>query len=123
MLAALGTWCLSQGIALDVEKVLHPDTVERYCQLGLTRTTEQSSATVTSVLRRLGHVLTVRAPWWPQPPVHRCLELPAPYSVKELAIIDRDIPVHAMAGYNHRVMQNWFSDPRPEVLAFIENRK
>lgn len=30
---------------------------------------------------------------------------------------------HTIAGYNHRVMQNWFSDQRPEVLAFIENRK
>jgi len=91
VLTALGAWCLSQGIDLDVEKVLHPDTIERYCALGLTRTTEQSIGTVKSMLRRLGPVLTVKAPWQPQPQVHRRLELPAPYSVKELAIIHRDI--------------------------------
>jgi hypothetical protein len=31
--------------------------------------------------------------------------------------------VHTIAGYNHRTIQNWISDHRPEVLKFREDRK
>jgi len=65
-LAYLTSWCVDQRIPIDVEHVLDPDTVERYCTEGLSGT-EASMSRVRGDLRRLGRTLTATAPWEPLP--------------------------------------------------------
>ena len=83
VLAYLASWCADQHVALDLEHVLDPDTVERYCTEGLSGT-EASVSRVRGELRRLGRTLTVTAPCEPLPRPLARTKLPAPYSQAEL---------------------------------------
>ena len=82
VLARLGAWSLGEGLALDAEVVLDPDTVERFVAVGLCD--DRSRATYRAVLRRVGPLLTRRAPWETRSaPVAR-RQVAAPYSPVEL---------------------------------------
>jgi hypothetical protein len=95
-LAYLTSWCVDQHIPIDVEHVLDPDTVERYCSEGLSGT-DASVSRVRGDLRRLGRTLTATAPWEPlAAPLSRTKLVP-PYSRAELAVIERDIARQATA--------------------------
>ena len=65
-LAYLASWCIDQHVPLDVEHVLDPDTVERYCAEGLTGT-DAAVSRVRGDLRRVGRTLTATARWEPLP--------------------------------------------------------
>ncbi len=56
VLARLAAWAVGEGLPLDVEVVLDPDTVERFVAVGLAD--DRSRATYRSVLRRVGPQLT-----------------------------------------------------------------
>jgi hypothetical protein len=64
-LLRLTQWATGEGIALDRERILDPDTVERFVTEGLAG--ERSAATYRAVLRRVGPRLTKSAPWEPRP--------------------------------------------------------
>ncbi|MDA8285460.1 MAG: hypothetical protein M0Z42_19660, partial [Actinomycetota bacterium] len=89
-LAYLTSWCVDQHIPIDVEHVLDPDTVERYCTEGLNGT-DAAVSRVRGDLRRLGRTLTATAPWEPLPAPLSRTKLAPPYSRAELAVIERDI--------------------------------
>jgi len=89
-LAYLADWCVDEHIPLEVDRVLDPDTVERYCAEGF-RGSPSATGTVRSHLRRLGPALTATAPWAPPPPSYERTKLPPPYSEAELALITRDV--------------------------------
>lgn len=87
-LAQIGYWCLKQGMDLDVEDVLDPDTVERYCLVGLKG--DPSAGDYRSRLRRLGRALTIRAPWEPAPEPLKRRSLAPPYMPVEVGRLKRD---------------------------------
>ena len=90
ILATHSAFCISEGIALDVESVLDPDAVERFCQWAARHYSASTAATMRSRLRSLGPLLTKKAPWEPKPqPVAR-KALTAPYSSAEIEVILRD---------------------------------
>ena len=61
VLTKLAGWAVGEGLPLDVEVVLDPDTVERFVAVGLAD--DRSRATYRAVLRRIGPKLTKTAPW------------------------------------------------------------
>ena len=81
-LARLTAWCVEQGVVLDPEVVLDPDTVERFVAQGLRD--ERSRSTYRAVLRRLGPRLTQRAPWEPRPAAISRRQVAPPYTPSEL---------------------------------------
>ena len=83
VLARLAAWCLTQGIPLDPELVLDPETVERFIRQGVADTS--SRATYRSVLRRVGPALTATAPWEARPAALARRHVALPYSEAELA--------------------------------------
>jgi len=89
-LTYLASWCVDQHVALDVEHVLDPDTVERYC-IEVLSGTDAAVSRVRGELRRLGRTLTATTPWEPLPAPLSRTKLPSPYCRAELAVIERDI--------------------------------
>jgi hypothetical protein len=87
-LARISWWCVGEGIALDWELVLDPDTVERFVTVGLAG--DRSGATYRADLRRLGRRLTSRAPWEPRPAVLCRRAVAVPYSHVEVAALRAD---------------------------------
>jgi len=88
VLSGLAAWSVAEGLPLDVEVVLDPDTVERFVSVGLVG--DANRGTYRSVLRRIGPKLTNKAPWEPRPePVCR-RQVAEPYSPAELAALWRD---------------------------------
>ena len=82
VLARLAAWAVGEGLALDAEIVLDPDTVERFVAVGLAQ--DRSRATYRATLRRVGPRLTLKAPWEARPaPVAR-RQVAAPYTAREL---------------------------------------
>jgi hypothetical protein len=79
-------WGLEQGLDLDREVLLDPDTVERYCG-SLTR---HSQNTARSILRRIGPKLARRAPWLPPPAPIPHKRIAEPYTDQELATLVTD---------------------------------
>ena len=78
ILLRLSSWATSQGVPLEREAVLDPDTVERFCQLGLAN--DRSRATFRADLRRMGPLLTRSAPWQPRPQAMATRNVAAPYN-------------------------------------------
>jgi hypothetical protein len=82
VLAQIGLWAMGEGIALDREVVFDPDTVERF--VAASRGSDASRATYRAVLRRIGPLLTRKAPWEPRTaPVSR-RQVAVPYTGEEL---------------------------------------
>jgi hypothetical protein len=90
-LARLASWCVDQHIELEVERVLDPDTIERFAVHGIEGYSETSQATLRADLRRIAPPLTKDAPWAPAPMALRGTKLDPPYSSTELVIIARDV--------------------------------
>jgi hypothetical protein len=88
ILTRLAAWCFDQGLSLDPEVVLDPDTVERFASLGLGE--GRTSNTYRAILRRIGPILTSRAPWEPRPRPLSRRTVAAPYSADELDALSRD---------------------------------
>jgi len=82
VLARLATWAVGEGLVLDAEVVLDPDTVERFVAVGLAD--DRSRATYRAVLRRVGPLLTTRAPWEPRPTTVARRQVAPPYTPREL---------------------------------------
>jgi hypothetical protein len=87
-LARIAWWCAREGIDLDWELVLDPDTVERFVTVGLTG--DRSRGTYRADLRRLGRRLTSAAPWEPRPEVLCRRAVALPYSDDEMAALRAD---------------------------------
>ena len=87
VLTLISVWCVEQGIPLDVERVLDPDTVERFCSKGLKKSPSRGSYRAT--LRRLGRELTTTAPWEPRPEPMPARKVAPPYSPAELEALIR----------------------------------
>jgi hypothetical protein len=84
----LAIWCLGEGLPLDIELVFDPDTVERFATVGLAQ--ERSRATYRATLRRVGPVLTRRAPWEPRPKAVARRQVANPYTSAELELLRAD---------------------------------
>ncbi len=89
-LARLAAWCVRNGIALDVESVLDPDTVERFLILSGATEADSTVATWRCELRRIGPALTKQAAWEPAPPGVSRPSLPPPYGQREVRLLERD---------------------------------
>jgi hypothetical protein len=87
-LSHLAVWCLAQGMPLTWDVVLDPDTVERYICVGIPKS--RSRGTYRALLRRLGPLLTTKAPWEPRPEAVNRRHVAAPYSPDELDLLWRD---------------------------------
>jgi hypothetical protein len=85
LLQRLSDWATAEGMALDREVILDPDTVERFVTVALVD--DRSSATYRAVLRRVGPLLTRRAPWEPRPTAIARRQLAPPYSPEEVALL------------------------------------
>lgn len=88
-LAKLGWWCHRHGMDLDVEQVLHPDTVERYCEVALANDPHRGD--YRSMLRSIGPVLTKKAPWQPPPVPMKSRTVAAPYDAKTVEAFVHDM--------------------------------
>lgn len=87
-LARISSWAVGEGLPLDVEVVLDPDTVERFIAVGLAG--DPSRATYRAVLRRVGRRLTRRAPWQPRPAAVARRQVAPPYTADELELLQAD---------------------------------
>jgi hypothetical protein len=88
LLHRLATWATGEGLALDRELILDPDTVERFVASGLAR--DRSRATYRAVLRRVAPGLTKHAPWEPRAPVVARRQVAAPYSPEDVQLLRVD---------------------------------
>jgi hypothetical protein len=96
VLACLTVWAEGEGLPLDAEVVLDPETVERFIAVGIAD--DRSRATYRAVLRRVGPVLTRRAPWEARPaPVAR-RQVAVPYTVSEIDGLTEDALAQPTAG-------------------------
>jgi len=82
VLARLAAWSVREGLPLDVEVVLDPDTVERFIASGVDH--DRSRATYRSELRRLGPLLTRRAPWEARSRPLARRQVAPPYTAREV---------------------------------------
>jgi hypothetical protein len=81
-------WATAEGLPLDRELVLDPDTVERFSEKGLAD--DRPRATYRAVLRRVGPLLTKKAPWEPRPPSIARRTVAVPYSPEEVDLLRAD---------------------------------
>jgi hypothetical protein len=88
VLHRLCQWSTGEGLALDREVILDPDTVERFVEFGLAG--DRSRATYRAALRRPGPLLTTRAPWEPRPPAVARRQVAPPYTVEEVRLLRSD---------------------------------
>ena len=95
-LARISSWAVAEGLPLDVEVVLDPETVERFIAVGLAD--DPSRATYRAVLRRIGRRLTRHAPWQPRPATVARRQVALPYTVDELEMLRADALVQPTAG-------------------------
>jgi hypothetical protein len=89
VLTQLAAWAAGEGLPLDPEVVLDPDSVERFIEVGAND--DRSRATYRSVLRRVGPLLTERAPWEPKPMAVARRQVALPYSARELDQLRLDV--------------------------------
>jgi hypothetical protein len=88
VLTLISDWCVDNGVPLDVESVLDPDTVERWASEGLKHL--PSRATYRTTARRLGRMITKSAPWEPRPERMKGRKIAVPYSPEEMAELLED---------------------------------
>jgi hypothetical protein len=95
-LTRLAAWGLEEGLSLDRDVLLDPDTVERFAaalsEIGVSPSTQQLARTH---LRRMGRQLTSTAPWEPAPRSYGTHALAPPYSEQELAALVHDARAQA----------------------------
>jgi hypothetical protein len=96
VLAGLAAWAVGDGLPLDADIVLDPDTVERFVAVGISD--DRSRATYRAVLRRVGPLLTKRAPWEARPATVARRKVALPYSAAELHGLRADAASQATAG-------------------------
>jgi integrase len=88
VLAQLAAWALRERLPLDTEVVLDPDVVERFVAVGLVD--DRSRATYRATLRRVGPLLTKRAPWEARPAAVARRQVAMPYRIEEVACLWAD---------------------------------
>jgi hypothetical protein len=88
VLTRISAWCLSKGMPLDWEVVLDPDTVERFVSVGIKD--DRCRGTYRATLRRLGPLLTTKAPWEPRAEAVNRRRVAGPYSADDLELLWRD---------------------------------
>jgi hypothetical protein len=88
LLQRLVDWSVGEGMALDREIILDPDTVDRFVEVGLAA--DRSQATYRSILRKIGPLLTTTAPWTPRPVAVRRRTLAPPYGDEEIELLIGD---------------------------------
>ena len=81
-------WATGEGLPLDRELILDPDTVERFAEKVLAE--DRSRATYRAVLRRVGPLLTKKAPWEPRSPSIARRSVAIPYSSEEIVLLRAD---------------------------------
>ena len=96
VLARLSVWCLDQALPLDREVVLDPDTVERFVSDALQA--DRSRSTYRATLRRIGPLLTTKAPWEPGVASVARRQVALPYGADELTTLRRDALVQLTPG-------------------------
>lgn len=84
VLGRLAGWCVAQGIRLEPDLVLDPETIERFVA---SLPAGPSRATYRSDLRRIGPLLTSSAPWEPRAPSLARRQVAAPYTDTEVACL------------------------------------
>jgi hypothetical protein len=94
-LLRLSLWATGEGLALDREVILDPSTVERFAEVALA--SDRSRATYRAVLRRVGPLLTKRAPWEPRPVSLARRQVAPPYTASEVLLLRRDALVQPTA--------------------------
>jgi len=87
-LRRLSDWATGEGLPLDREVILDPDTVERFIELGLAG--DRSRATYRAVLRGVAPLLTTRAPWEPRPRAVARRQVAPPYTADEVQLLRSD---------------------------------
>lgn len=87
-LLRLSLWATGEGFALDREVILDPSTVERFAEVALA--SDRSRATYRAVLRRVGPLLTKRAPWEPRPASLARRQVAPPYTGPEVHLLRQD---------------------------------
>lgn len=80
-------WSLAEGQPLDRDVLLDPANVERFVA---SLPAGNSRATYRSILRRIGPLLTTKAPWEPRPSTMARRQVAPPYSGAELSTLCRD---------------------------------
>jgi hypothetical protein len=88
VLAQIARWAVAEGIALDQEVIFDPDTVERF--VSTLSGSDASRSTYRAVLRRIGPLLTRRAPWEPRAAPLSRRHVAVPYTAEELALLSSD---------------------------------
>jgi len=86
------TWGVREHIPLDVEKLFHPDTVERFAYAAQASYAVNSVAAARYLLRTVGRAVTRSAPWVEAPLSIRTPGIPAPYTRAEVAQLWGDVP-------------------------------
>jgi hypothetical protein len=94
-LLRLARWATGEGLALDREVILDPSTVERFAEVALA--SDRSRATYRAVLRRVGPLLTTRAPWEPRPSTLARRQVTPPYTAPEVLLLRKDALVQPTA--------------------------
>jgi len=77
----LTNWATAEAMALDRDVILDPDAVERFVA---SLAEERSAATYRAVLRRVGPLLTKKAPWEPRAQAIPRRQLASPYRRDEV---------------------------------------
>jgi hypothetical protein len=88
VLACLAAWAVRDGLPLEVEVVLDPDTVERFVSVGIAE--DRCRATYRAVLRRVGPKVTAKAPWESRRAAVAHRQVAVPYSVEEIKWLSTD---------------------------------
>ena len=96
VLGRLAAWAAGEGLPLNAEVVLDPDTVERFVAVGLAD--DRSRATYRATLRRVGPLLTKRAPWEAKPATVARRQVAVPYSAEELDGLRSDAQTQPTVG-------------------------
>ena len=96
VLARLAAWASGEGLPIDAEVVLDPDTVERFVAIGLSD--DRSRATYRATLRRVGPLLTKTAPWEARSATVAHRKVALPYSTAEIDWLRADAVDQPSAG-------------------------